>query len=150
MNLTDANDQYRIYTRYGGRDDSDPESHLNRNSLLATMRKALMLHKLSDVLKSSLEPTGRTVRTPEQIPTMRAMMAKRKNKCIHCHDVKVATLKHLRNKGRLRRHMVFTYPTPANLGIAIDPGQQSVVRSVNQEIFSLRKRVDLSARGRCQ
>ena len=120
----------RIYTRYGGRDDSDPESHLNRDSLLATMRKASMLHKLSDVLKSSLEPIGRTVRTPEQIPTMPAMMAKRKNKCIHCHDVKVATLKHLRNQGRLKRHMVFTYPTPANLGITVDPGQQSVVRTV--------------------
>jgi len=122
--------KHRIYTRYGGRDDSDPESHLNRDSLLATMQNALMLHKLSDVLKSSLEPTGQTVRTPEQIPTMRAMMSKRKNKCIHCHDVKVATLKHLRNQGRLKRHMVFTYPTPANLGIAIDPEQQSVVRSV--------------------
>ena len=120
----------RIYTRYGGRDDSDPESHLNRDSLVATMRRTLMLHKLGDVLKSSLEPTGRTVRTPEQIPTMPAMMAKRKNKCIHCHDVKVATLKHLRNQDKLKRHMVFTYPTPANLGIAVDSKDQSLVRSV--------------------
>ena len=98
----------RIYTRYGGRDDSSPESHLNRNSLLATMRSALALHKVQDVLKSRLEPTGRTVRTPEQIPTMRAMLAKRKNKCIHCHDVKVASLKHLRNQNKLQRHMVCT------------------------------------------
>ena len=120
----------RVYTRYGGRDDSDPESHLNRDSILVTMRKALMLHKLGDVLKSSLEPTGRTVRTPEQIPTMRAMMAKRKNKCIHCHDIKVATLKHLRNQDKLGRQMVFTYPTPANLGISVDPVQQSVVDRV--------------------
>ena len=119
-----------VYTRYGGRDDRDPESHLNRDSLLGTMRKALMLHKLGDVLKSSLEPTGRTVRTPEQIPTMRAMMAKRKNKCIHCHDIKVATLKHLRNRDKLKRQMVFTYPTPANLGISVDPVDQSVVDSV--------------------
>ena len=39
----------RIYTRYGGRDDSSPESHLNRNSLLATMRSALALHKVQAV-----------------------------------------------------------------------------------------------------
>ncbi len=120
----------RIYTRYGGRDDSDPESHLNRDSLLATMRKTLMLHKLADVLKSPLEPTGSTVSTPEQIPTMAGMLSKRKNKCIHCHDVKVARLRHLRNQDRLKRHMVFTYPTPANLGITVDAKDQSMVRSV--------------------
>ena len=120
----------RIYTRYGGRDDSSPESHLNRNSLLATMRSALALHKVQDVLKSRLEPTGRTVRTPEQIPTMRAMLAKRKNKCIHCHDVKVASLRHLRNQDKLQRHMVFTYPTAANLGITVSPDRQSVIRTV--------------------
>ena len=123
----------RIYTRYGGRDDSSPESHLNRESLLATMKSVVMLHKLADVLKSPLEPNGRTGRrphTPEQIPTMARMMAKRKNKCIHCHDVKVANLKHLRNQDKLKRHMVFTYPTSANLGITVDSGEQSLVRTV--------------------
>ena len=123
----------RIYTRYGGRDDSSPESHLNRESLLATMKSVVMLHKLADVLKSPLEPNGRTGRrphTPEQIPTMARMMAKRKNKCILCHDVKVANLKHLRNQDKLKRHMVFTYPTSANLGITVDSGEQSLVRTV--------------------
>ena len=85
---------------------------------------------MQDVLKSRLEPTGRTVRTPEQIPTMRAMLAKRKNKCIHCHDVKVASLRHLRNQDKLQRHMVFTYPTAANLGITVSPDRQSVIRTV--------------------
>ncbi len=120
----------RIYTRYGGRDDSSPESHLNRDSLLATMKTTLRLHKLADVLKSPLEPTGSTVSTPEQIPTMAGMLSKRKNKCIHCHDVKVARLRHLRNQDKLKRHMVFTYPTPANLGITVDAKDQSMVRSV--------------------
>ena len=54
----------RIYTRYGGRDDSSPESHLNRESLLATMKSVVMLHKLADVLKNPLEPNGRTGRRP--------------------------------------------------------------------------------------
>ncbi len=126
----------RIYTRYGGRDDSHPESHLNRDSLLATMKSVVMLHKLDDVIKSSLEPnpstgrTGRRPRTPEQIPTMARMMAKRKNKCIHCHDVKVAKLKHLRNQDKLKRHMVFTYPTSANLGITVDAREQALIRTV--------------------
>ncbi len=124
---------HRIYTRYGGRDDSDPESHLNRESLLDAMRLSLALHKMDDAPRRRANPKREPGRTPEQIPTMTTMMAKRKNKCIHCHDVKVATLKHLRNQGRLERDMVFTYPTPANLGLVVDARRQTRIKSVGKD-----------------
>ena len=120
----------RFYARYGGREDSGPESHLNRESLTRVMNQVLGLHEKHQVQTGRHEPSGRSRRTPEQIPPMRAMIAKRKNKCIHCHDVKVATLRDLRRGNRLRREMVFTYPTPANLGIAIDPQRQDHVEAV--------------------
>src|SRR5262249_716047 len=46
---------------------------------------------------------GRPPRTPEEIPPMRAMIARREVSCIHCHDVKVATLRDLQDRGRFDR-----------------------------------------------
>src|SRR5688572_5311162 len=94
-----------IYARDGGREDSAAESHLTQKSLVRTMRQVLDLHSRGQVREGE---RAREPRTPEDIPTMSAMMAKRKeSKCIHCHDVKVAELKHLRQLGRFDRNMVF-------------------------------------------
>ena len=115
----------RTYTRYGGREDHDAESHLNKRSLLRVMRQALQLHRDGKVKpQSRYEPVSKTVRTPEEIPTMKTMMAKPKNKCIHCHDVKVAELRILRDLGKVEKSMVFTYPAPSQLGLHLDPETQ--------------------------
>ena len=125
----DTND--RFYTRYGGRDDSDAESHLTKASLLRVMRQVLDLHKAHDVQPAESRTAATRARTPEDIPTMNPMISRRKDsKCIHCHDVKVASLRHLQAESKFRRDMVFTYPTPANLGILIDPDEQNRVASV--------------------
>ncbi len=124
----------RTYLRYGGREDHDPESHLNKESLLRVMRQALALHDDGSVQPDSrYEPVAASVRTPEDIPTMKAMMAKRKESCIHCHDVKIAQLRHLRDQGRLVKDLVFTYPSPSQLGIQLDPAVQYKVQKVDAE-----------------
>ena len=121
----------RTYTRYGGRDDTGPESHLNQKSLVRVMKQALELHKTGSVQPNNrYEPASEDSRTPEQIPTMKQMIAKRKVKCIHCHDVKSTQLKNLRSAGKFEREMVFTYPSPYNLGIELDPLAQNQVQSV--------------------
>jgi S1-C subfamily serine protease len=62
---------------------------------------------------------------------MKAMMAGRKeNKCIHCHDVKVAELKHLQQLNRFTRDMVFTYPAPSAVGLELDREVQNKVQRV--------------------
>jgi len=122
--------QDRFYARYGSREDSAAETHLTQKSLLRTMQQALDLHRKGDVQKSGPQPK----RTPEDIPTMRAMMAKRKyNKCIHCHDVKVAELKHAQQLGTFRRDMVFTYPGPSAVGIHLDPDVQTLVKAITAD-----------------
>lgn len=128
------NAEGRTYIRYGGREDHDAESHLNKNSLMRVMRQVLSLHGDDDVQpESRYEPVAKSVRTPEDIPTMKAMMAKRKNSCIHCHDVKLAQLRHLGDLGKLEKDMVFTYPPPSQLGLQLDPEIQNKVRRVDSE-----------------
>jgi len=124
----------RTYVRYGGREDHDAESHLNKQSLLRVMRQALYLHKENGVQpESRYEPVAKTVSTPEDIPTMKKMMAKRKESCIHCHDVKMAHFRHLRDLGKLEKEMVYTYPSPSQLGIQLDPDVQYKVKHVDPD-----------------
>jgi predicted metalloprotease with PDZ domain len=123
--------QDRFYARYGGREDDDPESHLNKDSLLRVMRQVLELHKDGKVQTSRYEPDGKPARTPEDIPTLKALLAPRmENQCIHCHDVKVAELRHLQAQNRFARAMIFTYPTPSAVGIRVDPKVQHQVAAV--------------------
>jgi len=124
----------RTYLRYGGREDNDPEAHLSKTSLLDAMRQTLALHEKGDVKPASrYEPVATTERTPEDLPAMQTMMKKRKNSCIHCHDVKVAQLRHERHKGTFRREMIFTYPSPSNLGIRINVDRQNIVKAIDAD-----------------
>ena len=122
----------RTYARYGGREDHDAESHLNKQSLLHVMRQVLRLHADKNVQPANrYEPIATSVHTPEDIPPMKEMLSRRDVKCIHCHDVKAATLRHHREQQRLEKDMVFTYPSPSRLGIHLDPQIQNKVRSVD-------------------
>lgn len=125
----DARD--RFYARYGGREDAAAESHLTKDSIVRVMKQVLELHRTAQVQKSRYEPGREPVRTTEDIPTMKALMAPRKdNNCIHCHDVKVAELKHLQQLGRFTRDVVFTYPAPSAVGIHLGSDIQNKVRAV--------------------
>ena len=91
-----------------------------------------MLHENGEVQPDiRYEPIAKLVRIPEDIPPMKEMLSQRKERCIHCHDVKAATLRHRREIGQLRKDMVFTYPSPRGLGIRLDPEIQSMVHHVN-------------------
>ena len=126
------NAEGQTYARYGGREDHDAESHMNKESLLRVMRQVLHLHENGGVKPDNrYEPVGKTVRTPEDNPALAKMMAKRRESCIHCHDVKASALRHHRELGTLQKEMVFTYPSPRRLGIHLDPRVQYQVRSVD-------------------
>lgn len=122
------------YTRYGGREDEHADSHLSKESLLRTMRRVLKLHEQNAVQPASkYEPRLRERFTPEQIPTMSKMMAPRKEKCIHCHDVGNARLKHLGSLGKLTKDMVFAYPSPRQLGVVLDSDDQTMIKAVTPD-----------------
>ena len=128
----DSND--RFYARYGGRDDFDAETCLTKESLVRVMRQVLELHRAGKVQTGRYEPTGTPARTPEDIPPMNAVIAKRKeNKCIHCHDVKVTELRHLQSLDKFAREMVFTYPMASAVGLEMDSREQNRVRAVTPD-----------------
>ena len=126
------NEAGRTYTRYGGRDDSDSESFLNKESLIDTMHTVLDLHKKKAVQSASrYEPIAESQAVPSDLPTMKKMMSKRKESCIHCHDVKVAELRQRHEEDSLQKQMVFTYPSPSKLGFTIDPKKQNEIENVS-------------------
>ncbi len=128
-----------VYARYGGRDDFDAEGELTKESLVRVMEQVLQLHHSGQAPSSRYNPTGKPVRTPEDIPPINAMLAKRQeSKCIHCHDVKVAELRHLQSLDRFSREMVFTYPMPSAVGLAMDSHQQNRVRRVETDSVAAR------------
>lgn len=121
----------RTYTRYGGRDDSGSESYLTKKSLIATMNQVLKLHQTNAVKPDSkYEPVAKQRLTPEQLVEIPKMMAKRKESCIHCHDVKNARLRERANQGKLSKYEVYTYPAATQLGIQLNPDDQTRIDKV--------------------
>ena len=119
------------YARYGGREDSDSETHMTKASLVKTMKSVLELHRSNSVQpESKFEPRINDVFTPKDISTMKKMMSKRKESCIHCHDVKNARLREKHVAGELKKSMVFTYPSPRNLGMIIDSDDQTLIDEI--------------------
>jgi predicted metalloprotease with PDZ domain len=123
----------RFYARYGGRNDDGPESYLSKESLVRTMREALRLHADGQVQTSRYEARGEESRIPEDIPPMKHMLARREESCIHCHDVKNATLRHLQDKGEFSKDLIYTYPTPEAVGIHVDRHVQIRIASVDDD-----------------
>lgn len=121
----------QTYARYGGRDDSDSESHLTQKSLKTTMERVLKLHAEGAVKPwSKYEPEGRERFTPEQMPILKKTLSKRKESCIHCHDIKNTMLRDRHAKGSLTKYQLFTYPSPKRLGIDLDRDEQTAFRAV--------------------
>ena len=61
---------------------------------------------------------------------MKKMMGPRKEKCIHCHDVKNGQLRHLQDEGQFSKTKVFTYPDPKRIGVQAEADRQDFVARV--------------------
>ena len=121
----------RTYTRYGGREDDGPETQLTKRSLIQTMERVLTLHKADDVKPfSKYDPAPGKRFTPPDIPPMKGLLARRKVKCIHCHDVKNAMLYNRMDHGLLKKDDIFTYPSPKQLGIILNADDQVKVDNI--------------------
>ena len=122
--------QDRFYTRYGGRGDDHAESYLSKESLARVMQQVLLLHKTRKSLSLNRFAAPAPFATAELIPPMKKMMAPRKEKCIHCHDVKNGQLRHLQDEGQFNKAMVFTYPDPRRIGVQPEADRQDFVAKV--------------------
>jgi hypothetical protein len=119
------NDQGKILGRYGGRDAESADRYLSLTSLKQAMRAALAAYRR--------DPKGRPAgadepaRTVEQYPAAQKLKAEA---CIHCHQVYDFRREALKAQGRWRQELIWVYPQPENVGVTLDPEQQTQVRAV--------------------
>lgn len=112
----------RIYSRYGGRDEHEPEARLSKTSLLQTMRESLAAHRAAQLPSSEpravplWHPEPKAPATPLDMP----LLKKSHQGCVHCHQVKEYSLLQAYHDKRFDRSMLFTFPLPEPLGIEID------------------------------
>lgn len=117
----------RIYSRYGGRDEHEPESRLSKSSLLQTMRESLEAHESARATTTGAagavppaapiwHPESKSSTTPLDIP----LLKRGHNGCVHCHQVREYSLLQAYHDKRFDRELLFTFPLPESLGIEID------------------------------
>ena len=153
----------RIYSRYGGRDEHEPESRLSKASLLQTMREVLETHKAVKTTRSG-EPGGVSPRTDSNVlgrgpngtplaennlvpswhpepksstsPLDIPLLKKNHQGCVHCHQVREYGLLQAYHENRFSREMLFTFPLPESLGIEIDRAHGHRVARVRDDSAS--------------
>ncbi|MBQ18802.1 MAG: hypothetical protein CMJ65_16975 [Planctomycetaceae bacterium] len=119
--FTDA--ALNIYSRYGGRDEGEPDARMNTSSLLHTMSEVLARHAKPEKIYQPVTP-GR--RTPRDIPLLRA----NHRGCIRCHKVREYQLLQSFHEGRFTRRDLFRFPLPETLGLSIHRDHGHRVESV--------------------
>lgn len=130
----------RIYSRYGGRDDHEPEARLSKMSLLQTMREVLDTHRSARALAAGgaeAVPPGASLWHPEPKSSMTPLdiplLKKSHQGCVHCHQVREYNLLQAYHDARFSRELLFTFPLPESLGIEIDRAHGHRVLRVHED-----------------
>jgi membrane-associated protease RseP (regulator of RpoE activity) len=113
-------EKLNVYSRYGGRDDGEPERRLSKDALLRTMRSVLAAHAERKARPTEtvdlLQPIPKTKSTPEDIP----LLKQNHQGCVHCHQVKEYQLLQWAHDGVFDRRKLFGWPLPENVGVELD------------------------------
>lgn len=128
-----------IYHTYGGRDWTDPMSHLSMTAFTRVLRETLVEHAAYEP-RPAPRPTARTrPATIEQIaPMARRIEQGKAPECFHCHMVNDMRREDLVERKRWTRDQAWTYPDPAQVGLALDGEEQTVVATVEAGSASAR------------
>lgn len=112
--------ELNVYSRYGGRDEGEPEDRLSKSSLLQTMREVLDLHARRRQRKPDDPPLMQPVPTEAFRPADIPLLAAGHRGCLHCHQVREYQLLQAFHDGVFTRRELFGWPLPENLGLRID------------------------------
>jgi S1-C subfamily serine protease len=115
----DAND--RILGRYGGRDETGPDSQVSLNGLRYAMERALARHK-----SRTEAPTPRRTEKVRTVMDFAAAAQLSARACVHCHQVYDLRRHTLQTQGKWRLDELWVYPQPENVGLslAVDQGDR--------------------------
>lgn len=110
-----------VYSRYGGRDESNPEARLSKASLIQTMEEVLAVHHRRP--ESAVEQTGPVFHPvpaeptrPEDIP----LLQQNHQGCVHCHQIQEYRILQWSHDGEFDRSKLFPWPLPENVGLSFD------------------------------
>ncbi|OAI48770.1 hypothetical protein AYO44_18675 [Planctomycetaceae bacterium SCGC AG-212-F19] len=116
----------KVYGRYGGRDAKSAEARLSLPGLRFAMQAALDAHRAAQQSKTAVV----TKRQPVFADTYKAAKNIRKGECIHCHQVYEFRRADAKATGTFNRDVLWVYPLPENVGIALDVNQGNKVRKI--------------------
>lgn len=126
-------EKLNVYSRYGGRDDGEPERRLSKDALLRTMRSVLAAHAERKARPSEtadlLQPIPKAKSTPEDIP----LLKQNHQGCVHCHQVKEYQLLQWAHDGVFDRRKLFGWPVPENMGVELDLNHGTKVLKVRPD-----------------
>ena len=114
-------EKLNVYSRYGGRDETSPESRLSKASLLQTMREVLDVHSRRRELNRTekqpfVQPIDSGTHTPEDIP----LLKQNHRGCVHCHQIREYSFLQWSKNNRFDRGKLFSWPLPENVGLKLD------------------------------
>ncbi len=115
-----------IYHRYGGRDWTDPQSHLSVASLVDVLEKTLPDH--ASYAKKPSPPKKRRAVSVDRMPAM--LRKKRQPNCYHCHMVHDAMTEERQQRKVFKRSDVWRYPDPHELGFQVERDDQVRIKEV--------------------
>ncbi len=126
-----------IYHTYGGRDWTDPQSHLSMKAFVDVLRKTVREHEAYSA--DPRPPKKRPKLTVERIPPMAERIRKGKQPtCYHCHTVHDMLHEDRKQRGAWKRADTWIWPDPVEVGLRLDKEKQAVVRAVEAKSAAAR------------
>ncbi len=116
----------KVYARYGGRDSKNPDNRHSLNGLLYTMKSVLEMHERP---KKDFAP--KLQETPKFVRDIGVGM---RRGCMHCHQVKEAISASLQRAGKWNLDLVWRYPLPENIGLALEVDRGNVIKEVRDKL----------------
>jgi serine protease Do len=112
-----------MYARYGGRDAHSADERQSLAGLHYTMQSVLAMN---DRKKKMFAPVS-----SEKPKFLRDLVGQSfGHDCLHCHQVKEILNNRLHETGQWTRSMVWRYPLPENLGIALEIDRGNVIKKI--------------------
>ena len=133
-----------IYGRFGTRSENEEDDDMTMAGFRQAMKAVLALHQGYPANKQVLaNKSGGKVpfAVPEAYPSLKGKYKAQIDydgavvaSCIHCHQVRDAERIHIREQGKeLPEQVLYPYPLPSVIGLALDPKQCATITSVEPE-----------------
>jgi hypothetical protein len=129
-----------VYARYGTQSAEGPDAYNSIEGLANTMQRVLELHANYPANKDDLAgkrgpdmPYDTAVDMPGLVNKDRFEGITNRDNCIHCHNVHDAENRHATLTGAMNHDLLWRFPLPENVGLAIDGDHGRRIESVQAD-----------------